>query len=141
MSGTTSPNRGHGPVQQELFSGLVRLHVLYHACEAPIFGLGMIEELARHGYRLSPGTMYPLLRSLERKGLLVSERRRMNGRIRCLYRATTAGRRALAVAKKRVGELFGELFEDETIAAAVAHRADSGRHGETGLGVPSISDG
>ena len=57
---------------RELYSGLIRLHVLYHASKKPVFGLEMIEELARHGYKLSPGTMYPLLHGLEKKGLLRS---------------------------------------------------------------------
>lgn len=99
--------------ERELFSGLIRLHVLHHACDEPIFGLGMIEELARHGYRLSPGTLYPLLDGLEQKGLLRSSRRLVDGRFRRVYRATPAGRKALKTAKHRVKELFGELFEDE----------------------------
>ncbi len=99
--------------QRELFSGLIRLHVLHHACQEPIFGLGMIEELARHGYRLSPGTLYPLLDGLEKKGLLRSSRRLADGRFRRVYRATPAGRKALKMAKQRVKELFGELFEEE----------------------------
>ncbi|HUX10784.1 MAG TPA: PadR family transcriptional regulator [Terriglobia bacterium] len=99
--------------RRELYSGLIRLHVLHHACQEPIFGLGMIEELARHGYRLSPGTLYPLLDGLEKKGLLRSSRQLADGRFRRVYRATPAGRKALYTAKHRVKELFGELFEDE----------------------------
>ncbi|MEJ2009436.1 MAG: PadR family transcriptional regulator [Acidobacteriota bacterium] len=99
--------------QRELYCGLIRLHVLHHACQAPIFGLGMIEEMARHGYRMSPGTLYPLLDGLEKKGLLRSSRRLVEGRFRRVYRATPAGRRALHAAKHSVKELFGELFEDE----------------------------
>jgi PadR family transcriptional regulator PadR len=99
--------------QRELYSGLIRLHVLHHACEEPIFGLWMIEELARHGYRLSPGTLYPLLNGMERKGLLRSSRELVHGKFRRMYRATPAGRAALRTAKKRVQELFGELFEEE----------------------------
>jgi PadR family transcriptional regulator PadR len=99
--------------RRELYSGLIRLHVLHHACQEPIFGLGMIEELARHGYRLSPGTLYPLLGGLENKGLLRSSRQLVEGRFRRVYRATPAGRKALHTAKQRVKELFGELFEDE----------------------------
>ena len=57
---------------KDLYSGLIRLHVLSHACQEPIFGAGIIEELARHGYRLSPGTLYPLLHGLEEKGYLRS---------------------------------------------------------------------
>ncbi len=111
--------------KRELYSGLIRLHVLHHACQEPIFGLGMIEELGRHGYRLSPGTMYPLLRGLERQGLLRSQRKMVAGRLRCVYQATPAGRRALKVAKLRVQELFGEMFEDEQPSRA-------GRHGRSG---------
>jgi PadR family transcriptional regulator len=97
---------------QGLYSGLVRLHILHHACRGPIFGLGMIEELARHGYRLSPGTLYPIMHGLERKGLLRSKQRRTKGKIRRVYSATASGRKALESAKQRVRELFGELFED-----------------------------
>lgn len=100
---------------RELYSGLIRLHVLHHAVQEPIFGLGMMEELRRHGYRVSPGMFYPLLHSMEKKGLLRSwpGRTRNDRRV---YRATAEGRKALAVAKRRVQELFSELFE-ETVGA------------------------
>lgn len=98
---------------KELYSGLIRLHILYHACKEPIFGLEMIEELARHGYRLSAGTAYPLLHGLERKGYLKSIEERKGKRRRRIYKATPAGRKALAAAKEKVRELFGELFEDD----------------------------
>lgn len=97
---------------RDLYSGLIRLHILHHAEEESIFGLGMIEELARHGYRLSAGTLYPILHGLEAKGYLRSVERRHGAKIRRVYRATPAGRRALGVAKARVRELFGELFEE-----------------------------
>lgn len=99
--------------QRELYSGLIRLHVLYHACHGPIFGLAMIEELARHGYRISPGTLYPLLNGLEKKGLLRSSRQLVKGKYRRVYSATSAGRKALHKTKHHVKELFGELFEDK----------------------------
>ena len=124
--------------KRELYSGLIRLHVLHHACHEPIFGLGMIEELGRHGYRLSPGTMYPLLRGLERQGLLRSRRRMVAGRIRCVYQATPDGRRALRVAKLRVQELFGELFEDEQASSVAMGYPKAGRHKRTGARTPSF---
>ncbi|HYM74434.1 MAG TPA: PadR family transcriptional regulator [Candidatus Dormibacteraeota bacterium] len=96
---------------QDFYAGLIRLHILHHACRGDVFGLWMIEELARHGYKLSPGTMYPLLHSLEERGLLVSKEKREGNRYRKLYRATPAGRKALKAAKDKVRELFGELFE------------------------------
>jgi DNA-binding PadR family transcriptional regulator len=97
----------------ELYSGLVRLHVLYHASREPIFGLGMIEELNRHGYHLSFGTMYPLLHGMQKRGWLKSEKKRVGGRIRRVYVATRTGREALKSGRERVRELFEELTEDE----------------------------
>jgi PadR family transcriptional regulator PadR len=98
---------------QDIYSGLVRIHILYHACQGPIFGLGMIEELRRHGYRLSAGTLYPLLRGLEMRGYLRSRQVRSGRSIRRVYRATSAGRKALALVREKVKELVGELLEDE----------------------------
>ena len=99
---------------QEIYSGLIRLHILYHACQGPIFGLGMIEELGRHGYRLSAGTLYPLLHGLEMKGYLRSREVRSGRSMRRVYRATLTGRKALALAREKVKELVGELLEDDT---------------------------
>lgn len=96
---------------KELYSGLIRIHILHHACEEPVYGLWIIEELGRHGYRVSPGTIYPVLHGLERRGYLRSAKKQAAGRIRRVYRATPAGRRALREAKGKVRELFGELFE------------------------------
>ena len=98
---------------RELYSGLIRLHVLHHAAEEPVFGLGMIEELARHGYRISPGSLYPLLHGLEKKGYLRSTEERNGRSLRKVYRATPRGRRALAAAKHKVRELFHELIEGQ----------------------------
>jgi DNA-binding PadR family transcriptional regulator len=98
---------------RDLYSGLIRLHILYHAGKEEIFGLGIIEELARHGYKLSPGTLYPILHGLERKGYLRSFEHRDGNRIRRVYRATAAGKKALTAARTKVTELVGELFEDE----------------------------
>jgi len=97
---------------KELYSGMIRLHILYHASKGPIFGLWIIEELGRHGYKLSPGTLYPILHALERKGYLRSAEKREGRQVRRLYRTTPAGRKALAAAKIKVRELVGELFED-----------------------------
>lgn len=97
--------------EQELLSGLIRIHILYHACKEPIFGLGMIEELQRHGYKLSAGTLYPMLHGLEKKGLLRSKNIRLGRRRRRLYRATSAGRKALRRAREKVKILLGELLE------------------------------
>jgi PadR family transcriptional regulator len=95
---------------RELFYGLIRIHVLVHAAHEPIFGLGMMKELGRHGYRIGPGTLYPLLHGLERARLLKAFPDLGGGRRR-MYRITPAGRRALARAKRKVDELHHELHE------------------------------
>ncbi len=97
-----------------LFGSFVRLHVLHHAAREPIYGLAMIQELVRRGYRLSAGTLYPVLHGMEERGLLVSEQVRAGRARRRVYRATPAGLRALAAAKQRVRELMSELSADES---------------------------
>jgi DNA-binding PadR family transcriptional regulator len=97
----------------DLYGGLIRLHILYHAAKEPVFGLGIIEELGRHGYRLSPGTLYPMLHSMEEAGYLRSRLRTVDGKVRRNYLITSKGRDALSEAKEKVRELFGELFEED----------------------------
>lgn len=97
---------------QELFKGLIRLHILHHAAEGEFYGQWMIHELARHGYNLSPGTLYPMLHALERRGYLKSRVERSGRTFRRVYRATALGRKANKLAKKKVRELVGELIEE-----------------------------
>lgn len=98
---------------QELLAGLVRLHILHHAAEGEIYGQWIIEELARHGYRMSPGTLYPLLHGMEERGYLASRHERAGRTVRRVYGATPLGREALAMARGKVRELFREILADE----------------------------
>lgn len=98
---------------KDLYGGLIRLHILHHAAEEPIFGLGIIEELGHHGYVLSAGTLYPMLHGMEKKGYLISRHERTGRRDRRVYEITDQGRVALADAKSKVKELFGELIESK----------------------------
>lgn len=95
----------------DLLSGFVRVHVLHHAAEGEVYGQWMIEELARHGYKLSPGTLYPMLHAMEQKGYLQSREDHggPGGRRRRLYVATETGRKALGIARERLRELIGEV--------------------------------
>jgi DNA-binding PadR family transcriptional regulator len=104
--------RGTRRGEQEFFGGLIRLHILHHASKAPVFGLWLIEELRRHGYRVGPGTLYPILHSLEARGLLRSKASRHGRSARRMYSATARGRRTLERSKGKVRELFGEIFEE-----------------------------
>jgi DNA-binding PadR family transcriptional regulator len=99
---------------RDLLAGFVRLHVLHHAAEHEVYGLWMIEELARHGYRLSAGTLYPMLEGMEQRGYLISRREQHGRSIRRLYRITDLGREGLAVAMERLRELRGEVAPQKT---------------------------
>lgn len=111
---------------RELLSGFVRLHILHHAVEGELYGHWMIEELARHGYKLSPGTLYPLLHGLEKKGYLVSREERDGRTARRFYRATALGVEALAIAKARARELFGEIMHDPRASKKTTFRRRAG---------------
>jgi DNA-binding PadR family transcriptional regulator len=95
----------------DLLSGFIRLHILHHAAEGEIYGQWMIEELARHGYKLSPGTLYPMLHAMEQRGYLRSRKEREGRTARKLYRATALGKKGLALAKVRIKEFTGEAMK------------------------------
>lgn len=94
---------------RDLLSGFIRVHILHHAAEGEVYGQWMIEELADHGYRLSPGTLYPILHAMEQKGYLKSRRERHGRTERRLYRATPTGRKALKLVRKYLAELQLEV--------------------------------
>jgi DNA-binding PadR family transcriptional regulator len=96
---------------RDFFLGFIRIHVLHHAAEQPVYGLWLIEELGSHGYALSPGTLYPILRDLANGGYLRLDKRLVDGRVRKYYAITARGRRALSTAQTRIGELVGEVLE------------------------------
>jgi PadR family transcriptional regulator PadR len=91
---------------REFVSGFIRLHILHHAAQEPLVGFRMIEELRSHGYEMSPGTIYPLLHSLQKKGYLSVEVKREGRRSRREYSATKEGKRVLSAAKRKLRELF-----------------------------------
>ncbi|ODU01823.1 MAG: hypothetical protein ABS79_01150 [Planctomycetes bacterium SCN 63-9] len=95
------------------FGGFVRMHILYHATKEDIFGVEMMEELARHGYEVGPGTLYPMLQKLEGAGYLTSQSAIVAGKTRRYYRATPEGAAALEAAKAKLGELVKEVIDDK----------------------------
>jgi DNA-binding PadR family transcriptional regulator len=103
----------HDPITRHFFNGFIRLHVLYHAAKAPTYGAEITEELVRHGYRLSQGTLYPTLHLLEELGYLRSRTEFVRGKRRRYYRATPAGKRVLEEARQRLSELVAEVIEDQ----------------------------
>jgi DNA-binding PadR family transcriptional regulator len=99
---------------REFQRAAVRLHILHHAAEDEVHGAWLTKELSRHGYEVSPGTLYPTLHRLEADGLLVSQHRVIDGRVRRVYRATRAGRAALTQDRRALRELAQEVLGNET---------------------------
>ena|SRR5688572_12320198 len=98
-------------LEREILRPLWKVHILFHAQKGPIVGHWMLEELREHGYRVSPGTLYPLLARMEKLGWLerVKIRRKQSPKDAQPYRATVAGRRALREVEARLRELISEV--------------------------------
>ncbi len=100
-------------LDREFFLGFIKIHIMYHASKKPIFGVEITEELARHGYSISPGTLYPVLHRLEKEGYLESNSKVVNGRMRKYYQATAEGKLMLEQSKKKIRELVTEVIEEK----------------------------
>lgn len=98
------PNR----ILRRIFTGFMSMHILHHAAKEAIYGAWMIEELAHHGYRISAGTLYPMLHDLTKEGLLECEEKLVGGKIRKYYTATEEGKMVLKAAKEKVLEFIEE---------------------------------
>jgi DNA-binding PadR family transcriptional regulator len=97
---------------REFLRGAVRLHILHHAAHAEVHGAWMAEELAHHGYAISPGSLYPTLHKMEADGLLRSRSHVIGGRVRRSYAATARGRRELRTTTEQLRELAREVLGD-----------------------------
>jgi PadR family transcriptional regulator PadR len=105
-------------------AGLLPLLVLHFAAQQPAYGNQLIERIATltgGALSVNPNTMYPLLRSLEERGLVAGEWEHPERRSRRFYRATDAGREELARLR---GELGPRL--DRIAASIDAIRAELG---------------
>jgi len=98
---------------KDFFLGFIRIHILYHSGKEPIYGTGIMEELARHGYKIGPGTLYPILHNLEKDGYLTRTDKLVGGKIRKYYSITQKGEDALKDIKGKILELVKEVVHDE----------------------------
>jgi DNA-binding PadR family transcriptional regulator len=96
------------PVVREFLLGFWKIHILHHAAEQGVYGHWMLEELRRHGYRLSPGTLYPLLARMARRGWLRSIEPKGSRDAR-VYRITPAGSAVLKRLRASLAELQHEV--------------------------------
>lgn len=100
-------------LDREFFLGFIKIHILYHASRDPIYGVEILEELGRHGYRLSPGTLYPALHRLTKEGYLESSSKVVGGKVRRYYTLTERGLVALDEARRKIAELVKEVLLDK----------------------------
>lgn len=99
-------------ILRDFFQSFIKVHILHHASENPVYGLWLIEELGRHGYSMSPGTLYPLLHSLEKVRFLRSEKKTVGGKVRIYYSTTSLGRRVLSRAREKIREMIAEIMKE-----------------------------
>ncbi|HZM74444.1 MAG TPA: PadR family transcriptional regulator [Candidatus Limnocylindrales bacterium] len=75
---------------QELRRGTVVLACLL-ILEEPNYGYALLEVLEQHGFTVDANTLYPLLRRLEKQGLLASDWNTDESRPRKFYRTSPDG--------------------------------------------------
>jgi DNA-binding PadR family transcriptional regulator len=96
---------------RDLELAFIKIHILYHADKEAVFGVGLMEELAGHGYEVSPGTLYPTLSKMEAGGFLICETRIVAHKQRKYYRITPEGRKLLNRMRGKIKELYQEVIE------------------------------
>lgn len=96
-------------ILRKIFLGFIHIHILHHAKKEPFYGSWMIDELKEHGYSISPGTLYPILKNMEESNLLEKEEKTVDGKVRKYYRITDSGEDVLIKSKEKALELFKEI--------------------------------
>jgi DNA-binding PadR family transcriptional regulator len=101
-------------IKQDMRRGTIVLAVLTQM-EKPQYGYSLIESLDEKGFTIEQNTLYPLLRRLEKQGLLESVWEVTNNRPRRYYIISDAGRRVkkeLIEEWKRTSQTFENLIYD-----------------------------
>jgi len=97
------------PVAREFLLAFWKIHILHHAADRRgVYGQWMLEELRHHGYRLSPGTLYPILARMEEHGWLRADEPERSKAAR-VYRLTAGGRDVLNQLLASLDELYREV--------------------------------
>jgi DNA-binding PadR family transcriptional regulator len=97
-------------LNREILLSFWKIHILHHAAEGDVVGQWMLKELRHHGYEVSPGTLYPLLKRMETYGWLTSKADPTRGpKGPRAYRITREGRNVLKVVRQQLRELGVEV--------------------------------
>lgn len=97
---------------RDLELAFIKIHILYHAEKEEVFGVGLMEELSRHGYQVGPGTLYPTLAKLEEGGYLTCRTCTVDHKQRKYYRVTPEGVALLNRMREKIKELYEEVFRE-----------------------------
>jgi len=97
-------------IYRSFLQGMVELFVLQRAEKEPVYGVSLHKALHDLGYAISPGSLYPLLHSLEKKRLLRCHIHEVGGRIRKYYELTKEGRSCLAAVRQDLAGLVEEII-------------------------------
>ena len=97
-------------INKEILLGFWKIHILHHAAGGPVVGQWMLRELRGHGYDVSPGTLYPMLKRMEEQGWLRSETDPGRGpKAPRRYYLSDKGRAVLDLVGEQLDELRREL--------------------------------
>lgn len=97
-------------INREILLSFWKVHILHHAEDGEVIGQWMIKELRHHGYEVSPGTLYPLLKRMEKNGWLVSKADPAKGpKGPRAYRITKEGKEVLKIVRQQLRELGVEV--------------------------------
>jgi PadR family transcriptional regulator, regulatory protein PadR len=97
---------------RDLELAFIKIHILHHANRDAVFGVGLMDELAHHGYQIGPGTLYPTLSKMEKGGYLSCETCTVSHKQRKYYRITPEGRRLLHQLHEKIEELYREVIQE-----------------------------
>ncbi len=106
-------------IHRDFLQGLVKIFILHQAGQGPVYGNRLNKALHALGYEISPGSLYPLLHTLENSGFLHSRLRVFKGRVRKYYELTEQGRVCLSELRQNLGDLVRTVILDPLSATAV----------------------
>jgi PadR family transcriptional regulator PadR len=103
-----------GSIETEMKRGFLQLLVLI-ILEKDAYGYAMVRACRELGYEIEENTLYPLLRRLERKGLVRGKWELSEERPRKFYAVTTAGRAmrdGLLIIWKKQDEIIKHIIKE-----------------------------
>lgn len=102
-------------IVMEMRRGVVILGVLSQLSESE-YGYSLVQTLEQENFPVEPGTLYPLLRRLEKQGLLDSSWDTSENRPRKYYKLSDKGKevnKKLILEWKKISESITDLVESE----------------------------